>query len=211
MNKNFLYILLIIFPLSLIAYNWWYAVLISRETKRKNPLKRLIWIVAGLILGPRITTIYTAKHNAETRQPQPASFIGLTTGAKLQKNTRIFLLILFSVWLILNIISTLNNNASLKEFLTKTGADQILFWRIVFPIIMIIYFLFSPTKEKKLNPLDKPLWGMKETPEGNIDESLTKHKKTVKFLIWLIVIIFILCILLIIYNIFIVPSTPTIK
>jgi len=198
-------ILVIILFIGIIINNLWYVIFIYRDTKKRKIDNKPLWYLLALFLGSWMIPIY----NSQTTKPQtlltasPADIIWEDKSAKTRKRSKIFLIIFFVICLLAYILQIMTNGKSFQETITT---DEHVLINLLLLVMMICYFIFAPTKNGKLNPLDKPLWGMKQTTAGNIDESLTKHKKIVKFLIWFIVFIFIFLIGLFIYTCSTVPS-----
>jgi len=75
-----------------------------------------------------------------------------------------------------------------EDLVLSEGVSGI-YYKILLPVIMIIYFVVSYKYKGKINPLDKPLWGMKMTEAGAVDVSLSKHKKLIHVLIGFILVL----------------------
>ena len=186
------YLFLITFPIVLVINNWWYAVFINNEAKKRILKNKFLWILGALVLGQLILIIY----NAKTQRLQTAltgSMTGAFAGEKLQKTSpkkRIILILFFVVWLILSIISIFGSKNGLVSLLNDRNTVENILFAIFIPILMIVYILLTPKDKNKLNILDKPIFsGMEQTPEGLIDQSLTRYKKTTKILIWITILI----------------------
>jgi hypothetical protein len=168
------------FLIAIIAHGWWWAVAVYLDAKNRNLKNKFGWAFLSLFLNTWGAQLYTSF----TKRPQTAlslSPLGVFGGDRLEKfksKKWIFLIIvllsLFWVYQLFNYIKGGQNIANIAD--KNSGIEFLL------APILIVYLIFSYYKRGKINPLDKPLWGMKMTSEGPVDESLTKHKKWVTIL-----------------------------
>jgi hypothetical protein len=167
----------------LITSNWWWAVSIYTDATKRGISHKLLWCTLTLFtVGPAASVFY----NALTRRPHTSFSLTLTgavAGEKLEKietRTAWIVYIIAGIIIAFSVFRLIQSERSDPLNLTIGG--------IIGPLVVASYVFFG-TKSRRnsqLNPLDKPLWGMSITPEGNVDESLTRHKKAVVFLLLLI-------------------------
>jgi hypothetical protein len=124
-----------------------------------------------------------------TRRPQTSfslTFTGAVVGEKLEKIER------RTSWIVY-IIGGITIAFSVFRLIQSEQFDpmNLIIGGIIGPLVVAMYVFFGikSRRDGRLNPLDTPLWGMSITPEGNVDESLTKHKDTVKLLILFILLL----------------------
>ena len=170
--------LLVLIPFILVISNWQWAALIYYDSKKRGIHNKWIWTLLTLFTpGPTIMTVY----KAWTKRPQTAlslSPLGLVAGERLEKMGvmgKTLLIVLFVGWIGLAVLSIMGEK--------NIDTMSLILYGILTPLVLIAYTLFSIRSKQKMNPLDKPLWGMGVTPEGLIDESLTKHKRWVVILV----------------------------
>lgn len=178
------YIILVPLGAIVVAKNWWWSVFLYHDATERKYNHRILWASAGLLVGPFVIPVYNAVNQ------RPATLltsdpVGVVAGERLEKvgkKGRFILLGVFGLWFLFALLTLFKTDESILETLSgKNTLNNLIL--VVFPLIMFIYTLFSPSKSGKLNSLDRPLWGMKKTPDGYVDESLTKHKKLVVFLL----------------------------
>jgi|SRR3989344_283087 len=184
-----IYLIYILIP-ALLINNWWYIFFIYRDANNRNIKNKLWWCLLAYLIGPWLLPIYDAK--TERKQTAISSSpIGEIAGANLEKfgkTGKIILAIISLVWLVTAVINLFRSYSNLSAFSVSPNALSFALFNLILPTILFLYSVLSINQRGKLNPLDRPLWGMKETPDGYlVDESLTKHKRVVKFLIWFII------------------------
>lgn len=180
--------LLFLLPLLFIFANWWYIAFIYNDVRKRGIKNKMGWSILAFFLGPWMLPIYNAKTLRE-QTSLTSSIAGVISGEKLERVSRKGKLVWASVFLILILISLIKpfSYSSFTDFMASKNADRYLYG-ILSLIVIFLYSITSVWQKGKLNPLDKPLMGMRETPEGYlVDESLTKHKKVVIFLVVLII------------------------
>lgn len=158
----------------LICSNWWWAAFVYFDAKERGIRHKLFWaLIALCTIGPAIVIVY----KAWTKRPQTllsATPLGVIAGEKLEKTGtrgKTILIFLCLAWVGLAVFYVLRKGGNV---------DMINFsiYGIIAPLILAAYIFFALKHPDTINPMDKPLWGMKVTPDGRtIDESLTKHKK----------------------------------
>ncbi len=176
-------IFFIVIILAIVGHNWWWAIFFYRDAKERKYKHEKLWAAVGLVGGPWATPLYNAVNQRPTTllSSDPTEIIAGEHFEKTRKKGRYTLLVIFGLWFAFALNSLFSTSDSLQETLLRPDSINILIFTL-FPLIMFIYTLFALANPTKSNPLDRPLWGMKQTPEGNVDESITKHKGTVIFL-----------------------------
>jgi hypothetical protein len=177
--------LLLLFLVALMLYNWWWPVAVYRDATERKVRHKIFWSLFVFFTAGWGMPLY----DAWTERPQtffssvPIEMMARKPLSQTQQRIRLWLLIILPVLSALSFFSILRAHQSLQDTLASNNAIHLLLYAVVFPIFIILYLAFSHISGGRLNLLDKPLWGMKTTPHGLVDESLTKHKKAVFLLI----------------------------
>jgi hypothetical protein len=167
-----------------ISSNWWWAISLYTDAEKRRVRHKLLWSALALFtVGPVVSVVY----ESWTRRPQTSfslTFTGaVAAGEKLEKIDR------RTSWIVY-IIAVVIIAFSVFRLIQSEQSDplNLIIGGILGPLVVASYVFFGirSRRRNQINPLDKPLWGMSITPEGNVDESLTRHKKTVVFLLLLI-------------------------
>ena len=127
-------------------------------------------------------------YDAWTERPQtllssiPMEMIIGKSATKTQRRIQSALMILFLIIPLFSLLKIFTSYQNLKNALGDNNALNLILYGFILPTLIVVYLYFA-SKSNTINPLDKPLWGMKLTPQGAVDVSLTKHKKAVIVLV----------------------------
>ncbi len=187
-----LYVLLIICAM-LIINNWWWAVLLYYNTKRENLRYPVLWAFLALCTGGLITiTVYKSIHKQSqlTWSPLLLGYIAREERKYGNKRRGYALMALSLLWIVDGII---------YQFFLKGNHTFIvinfLISGLISIIILFVHIRSSFKNIGNMNLLNKAIPELQTTPQEPIDDSLTKHKKTVIFLVCFILSLPILLIL----------------
>jgi hypothetical protein len=190
----------LLFFVVLMLYNWWRPITVYRDATERKVRHKIFWSLFVFFTAGWGMPLY----DAWTELPQtffssvPIGMMDRKPLSKTQQRIQLWLVIILLVLPALSFFSILREHATFKDILVSNNAIHLLLYAIVFPILIVLYLAFSYKSGGRRNLLDKPLWGMKITPQGLVDESLTKHRKAVFLLICFILSLPILLVLYVI-------------
>jgi hypothetical protein len=192
--------LLLLFFVALLLYNWWWPIAVYRDATERKVRHKIFWSLFVFFTAGWGMPLY----DAWTERPQtfsssvPIGIMARKPLSQTQQRIQLWLVIILPVLSALSFFSVLRGHLTFKDMLASNNAMRFLLYTVIFPILIVLYLAFSYKSGGRLNLLDKPLWGMKITPQGLVDESLTKHRKAVFLLICFILSLPILLVLYVI-------------